>query len=346
MRTLGSRHVTRTLAVGVLTAFSACVLPDIDFTGKTCPCHEPEFRCNEVTSTCEREGDSTAVTGGDCTPLAVSQGFRIGWETPNGIYWQWDPPANLDMVQSYRIVLGPTEDAVLREVGATTFTAPGNPELGGTHLVKTDGVDPVRATITGGLQPSTTYFAKLVTTDNAGCGHASNVLSATTAFASTDGVVLFEDTPPADASFLPSSIVVEPSCPGTGSPCLAYTSPAQDYENVRMQFTLPGSELDLSDGDFATAAYLELRIGTDSVSGPTWSEVRLGVGADFYALAPVVFDATGDMRFYQYPLRVLMGSDSQPLTRQDLEGGVTEFGIGTEWSAGSHAWLDDVQIRW
>jgi hypothetical protein len=344
----------------VLLAFavSGCILDDIDYTGKSCPCPEPEYRCNEATATCEAittssaqpsaasssASSSSSSTGGECTPNAAPASFRSGWSTPNAVYWRWDPPPDLEALRSYRVTIGSSAADVEAGSNVTVFDASENAELDGPYLVRTTGVDPVQATFTDGLAQGTTYFARLLTTDTAGCEHTSAVLSASTALEPTDEAAFFIDALPPGGYVNPASIEVGP-CAVTGSTCLTYTNTAAepDFENVRAAFdAVPVS---MTDGDFATAAFLEVRVGSSSTAGPTWAEIRLAANGAFFIVGGLVLRADGDMHTYQIPLRMFRSPEGE-LVRADLAAGVTEIGVGNLWSAGAVVHLDDMRIRW
>ncbi|APR76865.1 Hypothetical protein A7982_02212 [Minicystis rosea] len=352
MRRIGGASLLLLIGLGAF----ACVLEPVDYTGKTCESTCPDaWRC--VSHVCVADtssATSSSSSGGHCTPLIVPTSFRADWATPNALRWRWDSSGTVDQFGSYRLVVGPSKASVETESGATIFTAQQNPELGKLNLIHTGGVDPVTATITDGLEPATTYFGKLVATDNAGCEHASEVLSATTSVAPSGQVALFVDALSPGEYLLPEApdgglppVVIDPSCP-SGSPCIAYTSDCAGeslcYENVRLRLALPGSDITVTAGDFLNLAYLEMRVGTDSNVASYWSEFRLKTD-DFYTLPGQTIRADGALRTYQIPLRALVTSSA--LTYENLTtNGVLEVGAGGLWSDESHVWIDDIYLKW
>lgn len=342
---------TRSTRVAWLALFTAsCFFDPVDYTGKTCPCPAPDFVCNEATSLCEPSGGpaGTSSTGGACAGVFVPERFRTAWTTPNTIAWQWDAPPKEEAASfgTYRIVIGTSQASVVAGNDVVTFGPNENPELGQPGLTEASDSDRVERSITDGLAPGTTYFGMLVTTDNAGCEQRSTVIEARTGFAPGDAFALFVDDPPDGVGFLPATVTIE-SCAVTGSQCVSWTSPVDDYENVRLQFTAdPSAVAGMSVGDF-DAAFLEIRVGTDATVGPAWGDIRLGCNGEHFSVNPMPFRANGTMRTYQIPLRVMANTeDGAPLTRDDVATGASEFGVGSAWSPGAHVWMDDVYLRW
>lgn len=322
----------------------ACVLAPVDYTGKSCPCPSPGWRCDEATRVCAANTGGSG--GGGCTPLITPSKLRVGWTTPNAIRWMWDSAGTVDQFNTYRLVVGASKESVESESGATIFTAVQNPELGKLNLLHTGGIDPVTATISDGLTPKTTYFGKLVAVDSGGCEHATAVLSATTSVAPSGDIPLFVDLLSPN-EVLPDTIVVA-ECT-TGSPCLTYTSECGVdplcYENLRLELNLPGSDVQavMSAGDFANLAYLEMRVAADSSVASYWSDFRFKTD-DWYHLYAQTVRTDGEFRTYQIPLRALLATEA--LSYASLAAGIHEVGVGGTWSNGSHVWIDDIHLKW
>lgn len=360
-------------------AAMGCVIDPVSFEGKSCPCPRG-YRCDARVAVCLRgeespggsggtlggfggtqanvggssagnaNGGGGAAGGGVCAPRVIIGDFRAAWATPNTIRWAWTPTGTVDEFGSYRLVVGPTKTSVDDEIGVTIFTAAENPELGKLNLVHTGGIDPVESTISDGLAPGTGYFAKLVATDHAGCTFTSPTLAAKTTIAPLSSLPLFVDTVPSGAYVNPGTIVVAPSC-ASGSACLAYENDCPDgtamcFENVRLSFALPGETIgaQMTKGDFANLAYLEIRVATDTPGSSDWSEIRLKSG-DFYGVKPLPLRSGAAFRTYQLPLRALVSG--VPLTYETLIAqGLGEFAVGGHWANHSHVWIDDVSLRW
>ncbi len=326
-------------------ALGGCFLDPAPIEGKACPCPLPEYRCNETTQVCE-------ATGG-CIPAAVSAGFRPLWATPNAIYWEWNPPENLRVVRSYRVVVGASEEEVDSETNVRVFGPQQNPELDQPQLRETEAGDPVRATFTDGLEPGTTYFAKLVTKDTFGCESSSVVLSEQTTAVGSESMKLFDGEGGGSFDTLPDIAQVGPC--ETGSRCLSYVEPTDPhgYENVRVKVG-PFAAASFTQGDF-DEAYLEMKIRTNSTVVATWSEIRIEVGGGlFFGRGYLAFRTDDELHTYQIPLHVLRGdSDPSPDNATDValdlalfSLGVVEIGAGSTWSHGSHVYIDDVYVRW
>ena len=347
--------------------FFACMLDPIDYTGKSCPCPSPAWRCDEATQLCAANtgtsgggsssssaGSTTGSSmssgassgGGGCTPLITPSKLRVGWATPNAIRWMWDSAGTVDQFNTYRLVVGTSKASVESESGATIFTGVENPELGLLNLVHTSGIDPVTATITDGLTPNTKYFGKLVAVDSGGCEYATAVLSATTSVAPTGDLPLFVDSLLSN-KVLPETIAVA-ECT-TGSPCLTYTSECDAellcYENLRLELNVAGSDIQaaMSAGDFANVAYLEMRVAADSSAASYWSEFRLKTD-DWYHIDAQTIRTNGEFRTYQVPLRAL--SSSVALSYASFAAGIHEVCVGGGWTNGSHVWIDDIHLKW
>jgi hypothetical protein len=325
-------------------ALQGCSIDAVNYQGKTCPCGEGGYRCNDATGLCE-----PAPSGG-CG--VVPTNFRVGWTTPNTIRWQWDAAPAVDDFGAYRLLLAPSAELLEAGEQLTVFDATRNPELGEPYLRGNTGIDPVNATITDGLEPDTTYHGRLATMDNAGCEHLGPILAATTSFSPSSRLALFDDEIPAGGYTLPESLVVGPG--PNGSPCLGYTSACASgedscYENLRLQQDVDGAAIaaQMTESAFMTLAYLELDVATDSpVSATSWGLVRLS-SSEVLSVDQQTFSGGGSMRTYQIPLRALGAGHGTPLSYGDLTtAGLKEVGIGNSWSDGSQVWLDRIALRW
>ena len=323
---------------------SACVLDPIDYTGKACPCPDG-WRCQAEVC--------VSSAGSSCTPRIVPTGFRVAWATPNSLRWSWDSAGNIDDFSAYRLVIGPSKQSVATGSGATVFTAEQNPELGMFNVLHTTVVDPVTATITDGLEPATTYHAKLVAVDSAGCEHASDVLTGKTSVGPSSTVPLFDGTEPLDADLIPAAGSFDPACP-PGGPCLSFPNDCGEalcYQIMRLGVHLPASALSssMTAGDFGSLAYLEMRVASDSTALGSWSEFRLQMGEEFYSVGAQTIRADGAYRTYQIPLRAFRHdtATAEALTYEVVStAGLDEFGAGSEWSDLSQVWLGEAYVRW
>jgi hypothetical protein len=328
----------------------ACVLAAVDYTGKSCPCPDG-WRCASnvcVAGTASGSGGSGG-SGGSCTPLTVPTNFRADWATPSTLRWRWDAPGPLPHFGAYRLVVGTSQASVESESGATVFTPVENPELGQLSLLHGGQSDPVTATISDGLQPATAYFAKLVLVDDAGCEHATGVVSATTTAAPSGQIAIFVDAIPFNGSTRPQSVVVDPSC-AAGVPCLLYTNDCGGqpvcYENIRLELTLKGSDIQaqMTADDFANRAYLELGVAIDAMVPSYWSGFRLETD-DYYGIDGQTIRAGGTFRTYQIPLRALAAAGA--LTYADLTtAGVHELGVGGFWADMSRVEIAAAYLKW
>jgi hypothetical protein len=184
------------------------------------------------------------------------------------------------------------------------------------------------------------------------------VLSEKTARAFRKQLTLFEDTPrPGSEPSVDVGAIGYESCPATGSNCIQWTNGATEvWENVRMRFS-PGLSVadelvdppdEMSAGDFASTAYYEISVGTDSQTGPTWAELRISTGGNFFVVSRLVFRADGAMHSYQIPLNrlTLQNGDPRPMNHDDVLAGLAEFSAGSGWTPNAHVWIDDVYLRW
>jgi hypothetical protein len=366
-RTTGTR---RMLLVSCVVAGSACVVGDIDLSGRACPCVEG-WICDASTDTCRRPdelwGTTTEASGSASTSGSPAVGaFEIlelaaDWSTPNAIHWTWTVQGEAVDFHAWEIRVA-TSIEELDAGGGLLFDGSINPELGRFTLKNTGDEEPVTATITDGLGPATEYFARLFVLDTAGGRSVSpNVAVRSTSMPAVDGEAIF-----ADASPFPPGVarpegcyVLTDSAPAIGSTlhyelhsfCDAAATPGcievadgepECWENLRLQdMSVPISGL--TTGDFPDA-YLELYIAIEAPPGVVghgwWSELSVDAGDAIWMYPGLTIRADGEYRRYQLPLTAF------GLTAQSFASLAQGVRVGSTWASGSRIRVDEVFIRW
>ena len=356
-------------ALSLPVALSGCIIRDVDFDDKRCPCDEG-FWCDTSQDRCVEgaapDGGIVGVDapGSDIGPRPDAPGedgvfevanLRAAWATPNAIRWAWDPLGAEGDLAYYELVVGQSEDLA----GARVWDVGDNPELGRYRLPRTGLGDVVTATITDELSEDTFYYAQLVAVDTAGGRSRSNVAVGHTDVAPrpTGVVVLFDDARSGGGYPLPGCIDVSMSgehaagtahlewlvrCDAGLSAECAAGSGGECWENLRQQ----GMTIDLSGlsmGDFSTA-FLEFELSYTGDQPAWYSEVSVMVGTTRFTVAPLTYRADGQYRRFQIPLDQMsyMGT---PMTHGDL-GTLTSWRVGAQWTHDGVVRLDEIRVRW
>lgn len=185
--------------LATLGAVSACAVDPVDLSGKACPC-AGEYTC--VQGVCVRGGvdgglqrdsgpDPEADAGPDCGSPGVYriERFEAGWRTEGSLGWRWVTAADArgtDLLR-YTVVLGPDAPSVEAcacalgrgaacEDGVRVLDERTNPELAhDTRSNQTGGPEPVRSTVSAGLEADTVYAAALLAFDTRGGASRSSV---------------------------------------------------------------------------------------------------------------------------------------------------------------------------
>jgi len=336
-----------------------CSLDPVDLSDKQCPC-APGFQCDEASHRCVSSG------GSDCTPAVVADGFRASWAAANVIRWEWEPMGTRERFVRYEVhVAERPED--LGTDRAIVFGPEENPELGGYVLQRTGGADDVVThTMTHGHAAATTFAARLVVIDTSLCEFRSEVAAIATSLAPPEEIVLFRDSDPAGTALPPAFLPVDDAGGGGGrhlehrpdeDPECIMSGEGVCSQNLRWQNM--GVDLsDVSEGEFANTAFLEVSIANDGSVSSFFSRAWLSFAdcAINYRLEPFTIANTPEYRVMQIPLRVL-ADGAVTLTRDDLDpttGGsaLCGFNLGGQWArttAGGDAArvrIDEVRIRY
>jgi hypothetical protein len=219
----------------------------------------------------------------------------------------------------------------------------------------------VRASVTYGLDPDTSWYARLVAVDRFGCAFESAIVPATTLPEPLPGreVVLFEDAAPDPGQLLASSgtFAWRESC--DGDPCLECVSGDSSTDNLRLFVDLDGAAFGaMSPGQFEGQAFLEFRVWLEDPSSSFWTSIWVESPAGIFRFepySPIRTPAAAAQTSYltvQLPLRELLhDADGAPMTHQQLtegppSGGLVQFSFGTIVPEGTRVWLDDIRVRW
>lgn len=336
------RRVRIVAAALVWVMAGGCVIRDVDFADKRCPCDEG-FRCQD--DRCVPDATRPGVFG--------VTNLRAQWTTPSSIRWAWDPQGmELDLAY-YELLVSTREDLA----GATVWTVDDNPELGRYRLPRTGLGDVVTATITDGHAEDTFYYAQLVAVDTGSGRVRSNVAVGHTRVAPTAEIVLFDDTVrgggyPLPECWQPTSagehaagtahLEWSVQCDGDATAGCATGTGGECWENLRRQ----GLTIDLSglsEGQFQSA-FLEYEIAYAGEHPAWYGETHLVIDGVFWSLAPLTYRSDGAYRRIQIPLSILE-DDSRALTRADL-GNLDAWRFGSQWTHGGTVRLDEARIRY
>jgi hypothetical protein len=163
---------------------SACII-DATLDDKSCPCAEG-WECNEVTQKCVDRA---------CSPQLTVRAFSATFATPHAIRWEWQLEGTEEEFLRYEVVVAETKaDLQSRTGSAIVFDAKTNPELG-EFYVPFDEVQ-ILSTVTRGLEPDTTYYARLYAVDGNDCGAGSDIIAKKTPLQPLSQIVLFGDASP------------------------------------------------------------------------------------------------------------------------------------------------------
>jgi hypothetical protein len=142
-------------------------------------------------------GWACSPDSGACQKGAVELStFQAAYATPYSIHWTWPAlsTASQQALSFFEVVVGPTQDDVLKRTSAcTVWTKTQNPELAYAQILHSSTSEPVTRTITDELEPSTTYWAQLVAVDTAGTRSGSSVASGTTLACPLGSIPLLRD---------------------------------------------------------------------------------------------------------------------------------------------------------
>jgi hypothetical protein len=361
-----------------------CVLEPVDLDGKACPCASG-WVCDPDTQTCRAgavdpasstggsSGLAETSTGGNPSSTSADPGtsttgaipgrfdvvsFSADWSTPESIHWTWEVEGDEADFHAWEIHVAADEAGL--DTSPQVYDGDTNPELGRFVLKNTAGVDPVVASLTRGLEPSTEYVARLFVFDTSGgVSQSSNLAVRRTSDAPTQSLLLFDDEPiPAGSYPLPECLQRSEMAPAEGSHHLSASlwcdaeagavceQPLQPgvecWENLRLeslQLSLDG----LGGGDLSDA-FLEFSLAIDvpdGVEGHGWwgsAGVRIGEGTREYS--PLTYPADGAYHRFQVPLTQMgIGLDELGETLQGPR-------LGSQWQHGSTLRLDAVYVRW
>jgi hypothetical protein len=350
---------TRSALLLWLSGLLGGCIGDLEIEGKGCPCLDTHV-CDVVLDLCVALGSAGA---GHPDAAVKPQYLRAEWTTAAAIRWIWDLGGadRPDELAGYRLVVGPSEQAVLAEEGteawagsieSATDPAHINPELGRYTLPRTGSLDPLVATISDLHDADAIAFARLVATDTAGRQWATNVAQARTTVSPRDEVVLFSEAS-VMGLFIPVSYGRTTGAAYQGTYHYEWVnSTGLGFEQLRHQ-PQPFISVDgVSEGSFASTAFVEMAVRLQADAPSFWSEIWIrfpdgtpeGFNAAFNPLSIRNDDA---YRIIQVPLRVLRDkSDTVLLEHARLAQGVDEHSVGGQWSDGAIVRVDEVRVRW
>ncbi|MEC7525057.1 MAG: hypothetical protein VYE22_34565 [Myxococcota bacterium] len=366
---------TLALALGL----AACI-PDLDISGKPCPC-APGFHCDEDRCV---PGEAPPDAGQDAGPAVHDSGtetedagpgdagppegriqvhdLHAEWRTPNSIQWSWSVVGDPAEFGELILVVAENEDDLASETGtARVIDGSERPSLRLWNRRRTcGGDDQILSVYTDRHTPSTRYVAQLIAIDNRGHRSRSNVAPVTTTPAPIGAVVLFSDERPRGYP-LPGEITVSSEAPYRTANHLLYAHdscpppspecpqpPGFCYQNVRWQDMRAGA-LPISGGSFELA-YLEMAVAIDAPEPSYWSSIGLhlreGTSFEVWKIEPFVLRTGTTYDLIQVPLHALtrsdMGLDFARASTLELDG----FRVGGSFPVGTRVRVDEVAIRW
>jgi hypothetical protein len=311
-----------------------------------------------------------------CATPAIRVGnLHAEWTTPNTIRWRWDADGAPGDLLRFEVRVGrqPGEGP-----GTRAWTEAQSPELGRFTLPRTQSVEPVRATITGELEPDTLYYGRVTALDTHDCRSTSGWAPARTAVPPWAEQMVFHDDVTGRGSVTyryqrategphqagAAHMEYHPQCPEGFGAC---------HQNLKL---VPDQPIHIRPGQFAQA-FLEFAISCSGKGASFWSEVLLCLGdcrqscersctpgcldrcAEIgnWDYSPLTFGCgDGAYRVVQIPLRALMPRAAQrcpggrgpcKLSAELMDGKqLTGVNIGGMWPRDSIVRIDEVRIRW
>lgn len=355
----------------VLTSpFVACVIPDVDYTGR--PCSNGSCPAGFVCATgkCERGSDGGASPGAErCSAALGVSGLRASWQTPNTIRWEWTVTGDTTQFNGYELVV--TSDPA-GAAGAKTWTHAEAPELGYYKLPTTLHEDYVHNTITHGLDESTLYHARLVVKDKQGATCSTEVASARTQVGRglraipifTNGFA--DGTRPDPTSFV---VVTGPGGYGDSSAHLEVhwalshpawvascgAAPEKCFINAHVygvdRETQGITQVALEDSAFFEYALSYFPEAGVTIDPAWWTSAGLCFGpqgAVCFVFEPMTLrvESPGAYRVVQIPLRAFKNAQGASVSLAEVHTGVDNFFVGGDWSSASVLRVDQVSIRY
>ncbi|MAQ15141.1 MAG: hypothetical protein CMN30_10165 [Sandaracinus sp.] len=352
----------RVLLSVALAGTSACVLEPLSLEGASCPC-APGWICDPATDTCVQGSLGRCSAEGSLTLTDL----RTEWVTASQARLVWDAEG-LEELFEYEVEIAASEEALLAGELLAVVTSHENPELARNRLLNANGGDPVVATTLTGLDPDTTYRARVVAEDTGGIFSCSPTVGLRTdpepsretplTAETRDGArprptcVTYEDDPDGAASGDRYWQWVARCADTADGPLSVCVDPAEVaptcWENIRIESL--SYDFALSDGRFQ-GAFLELSVAIEGSEHGYWAQIGVstvdeaGTGQAFYSRGGLTLAADGEYHRYQFPLRE-MGGPGGGLDAAALNRGLRSFRVGTEWETGAVIRIDDAAIRW
>lgn len=310
----------------LLIALTGCTVSPVDLSAKRCPCAEP-FICDEAADRC--------VAADGCDPTVRADDFRAEWATSNVIRWQWSPVGEAADFVRYELEIA--EDPSDLGTDAARIIGPDeNPELGGWVLPRVgDANEIVDHTLTYDHVPETTYVGRLLVTDSSFCTFRSPMAAITTTLDPPEAIVLYDGPRPDPGFPLPGDLqivdeggaMVTEHVPSRDTECIE-SGEGVCSQNIRWA-GLDVSASDISAGELANVALLEVDVDNATDTASFYSRVWIQVGTSFFQLEP--FTIAPGRRVIQVPMRVLHDAGTA-LTQPDLATPVSEINVGGQWS--------------
>ncbi|NOY90964.1 MAG: fibronectin type III domain-containing protein [Deltaproteobacteria bacterium] len=342
----------RTLLTLLLVTQVGCTLSSIDLAGRPCPCAvDLGYVCDDAANRCVLDDNA-------CEPVVSASSFRARWATSDAILWKWQPAGEPADFIRYEVQIWDTADPEnVRTVGPDE-----NAELSGYYLGRTGMPDVVTQTVIHGLEPGTTYGARLIIVDPTLCEFRSDVAAISTIAEPPAEVVIFRDSDPRQMT-PPALVAVDD---GAGGRVLEYRNEddrqcdGPDNVDVCSQnLTLRRIETSLSPITPAQfeSAFLEIRVSYDGTTPSYYSRIWIGfnsdcdVGPPQYGFTP--FTLGSGAVTLQVPLRALVLGDgtalnyeaatADPLCRVNLGGQFARF---TSTGERSRIRIGEVRVRY
>lgn len=356
--------------LALLWSVSGCSVDPVDLSGKSCPC-EGGWHC--VDGECVA-GQPDAGPGCGEPGNYELQSFAAGWRTQNALQWAWEtaPDVEGDDLLHATVVIGTDEPEVERcacalargercdeSADLRVVDDTDNPELAyDTRDNRTGGPEPVRSTVTSGLEPDTVYAATLLAFDTTGGVSRTPVAFNRTGREAERAVTVFDDgttengypipacfetgadgfthyvqCPPPEGERGGCKIEADPCpedsrWPGASSDAwLCEPDVHPDHEST-CWVTLRWQELALpldsiTSGAFAEA-FLEFEAtleGEPSNYGEAYLALQGPSGTKHWGLrGELALRGEGETHVYQVPLHALTSEDGTPMDWSDLQG--------------------------
>jgi len=362
-----TRAARTVVLLGAVVA--SCAIPDLDLTGKACPC-AAGYVCDETTNVCVSSLSPRADGGpGDAAPAAdaarpdvaaprvVVTNLRAAWATPNQVRWEWDATGEAAAFDSYVLEVASTEADLEKGAPRNVFTRTQRPELSAFDARGSGGGGGARVwSVADTLEPGTRYVARVKALDVTGGVSLSNIATTSTAAAPRAALkVVFDGQPrtarPADEYVLKTGASTEAHYELTVACGAGVTS--CDKRGALVNLGLDLAAPDPFDAAAFARAFVAFEVDGGAATAAAGSSVMLELGATCagpecrYTYVGWTQDPS-KKTLIQVPLRELENAGGKLTYGRVVAAGalLDGFELAGRWRDGTRLNLYTARVRW